>query len=587
MTLTVAGNAMRKILLVEDEKILLLSETTMLKKHGFEVVAADSGASCFAQLQRNSDISLVLMDINLGQEELGTEVAARVLEQYAIPIVFLTNHAESEYVQRARTVTNYGYVLKNSGEFVLIESIHMAFELFEAHKETKRQESRYRLLADNSTEIVTVLDLDLNPRYVSPSARKLLGYTREERLSVSLSQVLSPASYQRAKELVESRSPGDLAPKRNEFDLVHKAGHLLRCEILSRPFLDENGEKSGTILSIRDISEQERVKEALKQSEMRNRAILDAFPDLLFIHDRDGTYLDYHAARREDLYRDPEELLGKRVQDVLPEGVGDRIHRLIAEVLHSQNLQTGEIELIIAGVQKHFELRLVPYEEEKTLSVVRDITDRKLAEKGMQQALKEKSRLMQELNHRVKNNLALIASLVRLKDLSLEGDADLSDIEHQIEAIRIIHEKLFETSSVSSIEMSEYAQEILTGVFSLAPMPVRIEKRMEKITVDTKTAVTLGLIMNEIAVNAVKYGFIENEAASFLIELQKVTPKRGFSLRMTNSGRPFPEEVDFNGNGTLGLSLLHNLVEQLKGRVELQKTPSAGYFMVFPKEELR
>lgn len=82
------------------------------------------------------------MDIDLGRGIDGTEAATRILEQRRVPIVFLTSHAEREVVDRVKGITRYGYVVKNSGPFVLVESVHMGLELFEAHEQSRRQAER-------------------------------------------------------------------------------------------------------------------------------------------------------------------------------------------------------------------------------------------------------------------------------------------------------------------------------------------------------------------------------------------------------------------------------------------------------------
>lgn len=129
----------KKILLVEDEALIAIDEARMLEKHGYEVVSAYSGEKAIEALDSDPEISLALMDIDLGKGMDGTEAAREILKKRAIPIVFLTSHSEKEYVDRVRKFTSYGYVLKNSGEFVLVESIHMAFELFDAHKRVQRE----------------------------------------------------------------------------------------------------------------------------------------------------------------------------------------------------------------------------------------------------------------------------------------------------------------------------------------------------------------------------------------------------------------------------------------------------------------
>ncbi|MFW5994769.1 MAG: PAS domain S-box protein, partial [Spirochaetia bacterium] len=150
-------NAHPHILLVEDEAITALTEKRTLQGHGYEVTVAHSGEEAIQSVTRDSGIALVLMDIDLGDGIDGTQAADSILRERSLPIVFLTGHAEKEYVSRVRSITSYGYVLKDAGEFVLAESIRMALQLFRANERAKEREHqlqeserRYRELFEHA-----------------------------------------------------------------------------------------------------------------------------------------------------------------------------------------------------------------------------------------------------------------------------------------------------------------------------------------------------------------------------------------------------------------------------------------------------
>ncbi|MDZ7795473.1 MAG: response regulator [Spirochaetia bacterium] len=105
----------KKILLVEDQALIAMSETKLLKSYGYEVVTVYNGEDSITAVESDPEISLVLMDIDLGQGMDGTEAAQRILKTHDLPIVFLTSHSEKEYVDKVKSITGYGYVLKNSG----------------------------------------------------------------------------------------------------------------------------------------------------------------------------------------------------------------------------------------------------------------------------------------------------------------------------------------------------------------------------------------------------------------------------------------------------------------------------------------
>jgi len=129
----------KTILLVEDEDNSARATSRILKSFGFKVTVADTGEAAFEIALGDEKIDLILMDIDLGSGIDGTEAARRILEKRNIPVVFMTAHTEREYAEKIKGVTRYGYVVKNSGVFVLRSSIDMAFELFEAHESIKKE----------------------------------------------------------------------------------------------------------------------------------------------------------------------------------------------------------------------------------------------------------------------------------------------------------------------------------------------------------------------------------------------------------------------------------------------------------------
>ena len=129
-----------------------------------------------------------------------------------------------------------------------------------------------------------------------------------------------------------------------------------------------------------DITEYRRAAEALRESEARNRAMLDALPDMMFVQSRDGTFLDFHAAEADALFVTPEDFLGKRAHQVFPKSSADQFQALVERTLQTGQPQIHEYELPLDGKVRYFEGRLVPYGEEKVLSVIRELTERRLAE---------------------------------------------------------------------------------------------------------------------------------------------------------------------------------------------------------------
>lgn len=125
----------KNILLVDDEAIIALNTEKLLKQtNEYEVEIAYNGEKAIEIATKDQEnIDLILMDIDLGKGIDGTQAAQEIQKIKAIPIIFLSNHTEKEIVEKTEKISSYGYIVKNSGDIVLLASIKMAFKL---HSET-------------------------------------------------------------------------------------------------------------------------------------------------------------------------------------------------------------------------------------------------------------------------------------------------------------------------------------------------------------------------------------------------------------------------------------------------------------------
>jgi len=195
--------------------------------------------------------------------------------------------------------------------------------------------------------------------------------------------------------------------------------------------------------------------------------------------------------------------------------------------------------------------------------------------------LERREALLKESNHRIKNNLMLLTSLINLKQPAPENKSDFDEISKQIDAIRIIHEKLYHTESFTSVKIKEYLEDLITSLFAtLSNKKIMIHSDIEDIDLPSDRTLTLGLLINEMATNAIKYGFSTEEPPVFSVELKQ--SDQAYHLRIQNTGAPFPESIDFTNPQTLGLKIMRVLASQLNGTITLNKQPSPVFEISFP-----
>lgn len=292
------------ILLVEDEVIIAMHTSRILKRFGYNTVTANSGEKAVEMAVTDSNISLILMDINLSGDMDGTEAARQILAVRHLPIVFLTAHMEEDYVTRVREITRYGYVVKNSGDFVLKSSIEMAFELFMQHEKTRASETKYRTYINNAPEGIFVTNDKGQYVDVNPSACKMTGYSREELLGMSITNLgeinEQPADMPSFADLLQS---GRMTTERT---LKRKDGSRIQV-ILNAVKISENR----FMAYCTDITDRVRMQEELQFQ----ATLLNQIEDLVTATDLKGTINYVNDAVVRMLGKNREELIGKTIYD--------------------------------------------------------------------------------------------------------------------------------------------------------------------------------------------------------------------------------------------------------------------------------
>jgi len=217
---------------------------------------------------------------------------------------------------------------------------------------------------------------------VNPCICEMTGYSREELVGQS-ARLLYPT--QEDFEFVGAEKYRQIAQHGSgavETRWQHKNGAILFILLASTP-VDPADLLKGVIFTALDITNRKKAEGALKESEARNRAILNAMPDMVFVNDHEGIFLDYHAADPNILYLPPEQFLGRKIIEIFPPEFANPFTTLIEQAHTTGALQSFEYQMKIAGEARVFELRATPYSGKNTLTIVREITERKQAEQAL------------------------------------------------------------------------------------------------------------------------------------------------------------------------------------------------------------
>ncbi len=203
-----------------------------------------------------------------------------------------------------------------------------------------------------------------------------------------------------------------------------------------------------------------------------------------------------------------------------------------------------------------------------------DVSERKLAELQLQESLQEKEVLLQEIHHRVKNNLQVICSLLDLQSQYIQEPAMKGlflESYNRVKSMALVHEKLYLHRNFARINFSEYIESLTNDLFYAyggKASPITLELDIDKITLNVDTAIPCALIINELVSNALKYAFPDNQEGKISIVLHSENT-RHLILIVRDSGQGLPKDFDFNTTKSLGLQLVKVLTNQLEGTLEI------------------
>jgi PAS domain S-box-containing protein len=221
-----------------------------------------------------------------------------------------------------------------------------------------------------------------------------------------------------------------------------------------------------------------------------------------------------------------------------------------------------------------------------TVSVARDISDRKKAEEEIRSSLREKEVMLAEIHHRVKNNLAVISGLIQLQSFNTENievEKALTDSQLRIQSIALVHEMLYESDSLASIKYNKYINDLLQAIQSMHMNDgknINLSAEVAPLSLNINQAIPFSLLLNEIIVNAYKYGFKNGEEGNIHV---MVSQKNSFiNLQISDLEKGFIID-EFEKNHALAMSLIETLVKQLHGKFEIQPS-TAGKGIIFNVE---
>lgn len=481
-------------------------------------------------------------------------------------------------------------------------------------------------MTETAKDYIFIISRKGKVEFVNSYAAGMIGKKPGQLIGLHLSKVFQKDLYKRQigniNRVIRNGKPNSVDAK-SIF-----AGHEVWLSTSLFPIFDYNRKVKSVLGISRNISQMKRSEDALRQNEEKFRMLIEQAADGFFIGDMKGNFIvvnstacDMTGFSRKELLRmnmtrlfSKNELSQKPLRyDLLLKGetvVRERIltrkdKRKIVVEMNTKRMSDGTYQSIVRNVseRKRAEKILLKYQDEierlvkqrtreleKAYSnLKKENKERLKTEDFIKIQLKEKEILLKEIHHRVKNNMQVIISLLNLQATSINDTQMLElyrESQSRIKSMALIHEKLYQSKDLTHIDFPEYIgslSDYLAQTYLTNSCSVEISTKAQSIALEYDIVITLGLIINELVSNSLKYAFTDKDHGRIEISLKKISDKI-LQLCIADDGKGFPHDLDFRNVKSLGLQLVCSLTEQISGEISMSNKIGTKFCILFPQK---
>jgi PAS domain S-box-containing protein len=467
-------------------------------------------------------------------------------------------------------------------------------------------------------EALYIIDADGHIRFCNAALGHLTGYPAEAWLGRPSLDLYAPEDRPAVLERRTRAFRAEPVPRLLEATLLRHDGARLPVE-LSVTSLRREGRVVGRVAVVRDVSARQQAEAALRTSEERFRLLVDGVQDYaIYLLDPDGRIVTWNTGAERIKGYTAAEVLGRPFSRFFPpeEQARGTPAQLLAQAAEDGHY-VGEGWRVRQDGSRFWAsvvitaLRAADGRLRGFAKVTRDITERRAAEEALaaanaqledrvaartaelqtlnarlQASLREKEVLLKEINHRVKNNLQVVSSLLALQHDTIKDPRALRSLresERRIQAMALVHETLYETSDLGRANLGPYIPTLssqLMRAYGVTSDRIAVHLHVDEVKLPLDAAVPCGLIVSELLSNCFKHAFPEGHAGEVTVTLTREAD--GIKLCVQDSGCGLPADLDVGNMESLGFQLVSALSEQLQGTLTLERDGGTAVTLTFP-----
>ena len=441
---------------------------------------------------------------------------------------------------------------------------------------------------NKAPEALAILSTDGKPIRVNKKFSELFGYSQED-IKKLQAKIVPEHLLEESNMILEKARSGLVV--RIETIRINKSGEPIEVKIIASP-IKKNNKVIGIYTVWVDLSKLKKTEKNLKKSEERYKSIFEGSRDAILIADENSRFVEVNQAACELTGYSREELLNMRIPDLHDEVDLHAYKKYFHQIMKGKSILSEAKILRKDGTKvdtefsnKRILIDGIPYMH----TAARDITEWKKDKEKIKASLKEKSIMLQEIHHRVKNNLQIIISLMRIQARRAkhkETKQHLRTLQDRVFSMANAHEHFYRQPELDKINIATYIKGMVDHLCFLhnkSEKEIKIGLDLEEIYLALNKAIPFGMLLNEIVTNTLKHAFPGKKKGELSIRLYRDGNKR-IRLYVADNGVGIPESVDRNNPETMGLQLINDLTHQIGGEVKIKNDKGTKINIIFPEK---
>ncbi len=441
-------------------------------------------------------------------------------------------------------------------------------------------------ILDELPSIVVIVDKNMNLILWNKASERLTGYSQAELANMSTIELVAEQDHEELRaafQRILAHKPGG-----QELHIRHKRGTLTPYYWLGS-LIEMNGEEVFLNIGL-NISAQKEMERELREEKRFADAVINGMPGTFFMLDKDLKYVRLNENMAKELGYSIDELMSGEPLSIYPEDQQKKLGEKVKEVLEKGFVSVESYPISKDGKTLSRNLNAVRFDRDGETFIIgtgQDISDLKQREKELQDSINEKQVLLQEIHHRVKNNLAVISGLLELQLNEYEDPVFqrlIQESQSRIRTMAMIHEKLYRSENLSRIPMLEYVEDLVGQIrkgIKIGEKHISIDINIEDIELNINQAIPFALALNEILSNALEHAFKNQQKGKVVVELYE--EDNFIHSTIKDNGQGMSESQKMGQSSSLGMTLIRALLTQIDADWGIDGEHGVTYSIRFEK----